>query len=148
GNLYMIDPTVAGGAVTEVTGSGLGTNPLGIAFDGSKIWTANNGDGFSDGSVSIVTPGMTTPWSVTSVTSGFSSLDGILFDGSNIWVTDRIASTLLKLDQSGAIVQMVNVGSGPHFPAFDGTNIWAPNGDSVTVVRASTGEIVATLTGN
>src|SRR5262249_30837959 len=50
----------------------------------------------------------------------------------------------------GAILQTVNVGSIPRFPAFDGTNIWTPNagGDTVTVVRAATGTVVATLTGN
>src|SRR5262249_49894101 len=102
------------------------------------------------GSVSIITPAMTTPWSVTNVSTGFSNLAGILFDGSNIWVTDVGANTLLKLDQNGAILQTVNVGSEPEFPAFDGTNIWAPNfnGNSVTVVRAATGAVLATLTGN
>src|SRR5262249_32660540 len=75
---------------------------------------------------------------------------GILFDGSNIWVTDVGSNTLKKLDRFGNIVQTVNVGDRPNFPAFDGTNIWVPNilGNSVTVVRAATGAVVATLTGN
>jgi hypothetical protein len=145
GKLYMIDPTGVAGPVTEMTGSGLGINPEGIAFDGRRIWTANQG-----GSVSIVTPTMSTPWSVTNVSTGFGELIGILFDGSNIWVTDGAASTLLKLNSSGAIVQTVGVGSLPLFPVFDGTNIWVPNSsdNTLTVVRASTGAVVATLTGN
>src|SRR5262249_52167104 len=97
GNLYMIDPTQAGGAVTVVS-SGLGTGPQGIAFDGGRIWTANQGTTPGTGSVSIVTPGATLPWSVTNVSTGFSHPVGILFDGSNIWVTDFSAGTLLKLD--------------------------------------------------
>jgi hypothetical protein len=143
GGLYMINPTQAGGAVAVVSNA-LGDFPNDIAFDGSRIWTANG-----IGSVSIVTPGMTIPWSVTSV-PGFSQPVGILFDGSNIWVTDFAANTLLKLDASVAILQTVQVGTSPEFPAFDGTNIWVPNniGNSVTVVRASTGAVVATLTGN
>src|SRR5262249_16792591 len=44
GSLYMIDPTQAGGAVTVVS-STLGSDSLGIAFDGSRIWTANTGTG-------------------------------------------------------------------------------------------------------
>ena len=38
----------------------------------------------------------------------------------------------------------------PAFPAFDGSNIWVPNGGSatVTVVRASTGAVLQTLSGN
>jgi YVTN family beta-propeller protein len=148
-NLYMIDPTRPGGAVTEITGTRLGGFPQGIAFDGSRIWVANAAPPPS-GSVSIVTPGMTIPWSVSNVFTGFRSPIGILFDGSNIWVTDLAANTLLKLDPSGAILQTVNVGVGPRLPSFDGTNIWVPNinDNTVTVVRAATGAVIATLTGN
>ena len=149
----MIDPTKPAGAVTEVA-SGLGIRPGGIAFDGSRIWTANYGAlnpaSPGKGSVSIITPKMTTPWSVTSVSAGLSNPEGILFDGSNIWVTDAFASTLLKLDGNGAILQTVPVGAAPSLPAFDGTNIWVPNinNSTVSVVRAATGAVVATLTGN
>jgi YVTN family beta-propeller protein len=148
GSLYTIDPTGAGGAVTEVTNNGLPAFPQGIAFDGRRIWTANLGA--SAGSVSIVTPGPLLPWSFTSVSTGFSGPFGMLFDGSNIWVTDLFVNTLLKLDQNGAILQTVNVGNRPNAPAFDGTNIWVPNrfDNTVTVVRAATGTVIATLSGN
>src|SRR5262249_54230416 len=106
--------------------------------------TANGGVGGSGGSVSIITPG---PYSVTNVTTGFTSPHGILFDGSNIWVTDTRANTLLKLGPMAVILQTVNVGNNPAYPAFDGTNIWVPNfnDDTITVVRAATGAVVATL---
>jgi hypothetical protein len=44
----------------------------------------------------------------------------------------------------------VTVGLEPGLPVFDGANIWVPNedGDSVSVVRASSGAVLATLTGN
>jgi len=50
----------------------------------------------------------------------------------------------------GAILQTVTVGSEPGLPVFDGVNIWVPNNfsSSVTVVRAATGTVLATLTGN
>jgi len=145
GNLYEIDPTQAAGAVTTVA-SNLGNGPFGIAFDGTRIWTAS----LSGGSVSIVTPGATIPWTVTTVTTGFSGPFGALYDGANVWVTDNTAGTLLKLDGSGAILQTVSVGTFPRIPIFDGTNIWAPNGGSASfsVVRASSGAVLATLTGN
>jgi DNA-binding beta-propeller fold protein YncE len=141
----MIDPTGPAGPVTEVTNGGLGNGPIGIAFDGSRIWTANN-----SGSVSIVTPALATPWPVVNVNAGFTSPFGILFDGSNIWVTDFNTNTLLKLDLNGATLQTVQVGDQPLYPAFDGTNIWVPNfgESSVSVVRAATGIVIATLTGN
>ena len=144
GNLYMIDPSQAAGAVTTVA-SNLGAAPYGITFDGARVWTANLGS-----SVSIVTPGATIPWTVTTVTTGFSGPIGALYDGTNVWVTDINAGTLLKLDSSGAILQTVTVGSGPEFPVFDGTNIWVPNfsSASVSVVRASNGAVLQTLTGN
>jgi DNA-binding beta-propeller fold protein YncE len=73
----------------------------------------------------------------------------VLYDGANVWVADLSAGTLLRLDSGGAILQTVTVGS-PLIPVFDGTNIWAPNRDSnsVSVVRASSGAVLRTLTGN
>jgi hypothetical protein len=68
-------------------------------------------------------------------------------------VTDIGDDTLKRINSNGTVVQMVNVGSSPRNPVFDGTNIWVPNfsADSVTVVRAMgslSGTVLATLTGN
>jgi hypothetical protein len=148
GLLFRIDPSQAAGAVATVA-SNLGGFPIGLAFDGSRIWTANN-----VASVSIVTPGAALPWTVTTVTTGFSSPGGALYDGTNIWVTDPGPGpgpgTLLKLDNAGAILQTVTVGAAPFLPIFDGTSIWVPNlsSNSVSVVRVSSGAVLQTLTGN
>jgi hypothetical protein len=141
GTLYQIDPTQPAGAVTTLTSS-IGAFARGISFDGARVWTANSG-----GSVSIIT---LNPLSSSTVTAGFNSPFGVLYDGTNIWVTDANAGKLFKLDSNGAIIQTVNTGSSPGFPVFDGTNIWVPNtgSNTVTVVRASTGAVLATLTGN
>jgi hypothetical protein len=105
--------------------------------------------------VSIVTPGATLPWTVTTTASGYQSPQGILYDGTNIWITDNRDSgldngNLLKLNGSGGVLQTVTVGNGPFYPVFDGANFWVPNesSDSVSVVRASSGVVLATLTGN
>jgi hypothetical protein len=145
GDLYVIDPTQAPGVVSTAE-SNLGNQPLGIGFDGTHIWTANRG-----GSVSIITPQAATPYppgNVTTVTTGFAVPYGIVFDGANIWVTDPGQNALLKLDPAGVILKSVAVGSLPQTPAFDGTNIWVPNASdhSITVVQASTGNVVATIT--
>ena len=144
GLLYRIDPSQPAGVVTTVA-SNLGTGPSGIAFDGSRLWTADFG-----GSVSIVTPGPGIPYSVNIVSSGFTTPNGILFDGAKIWITDFNPGTLLKLDFTGAVLQTVTVGSGAVAPIFDGNSIWVPNYNvsTVSVVRASTGAVLATLTGN
>ena len=144
GSLYAIDPTQAPGSAGGIA-SNLGGFPREMAFDGGRIWTAN-----FDGSVSIVTPGTSLPWTVTTVTAGFTSPFGALYDGASVWVTDANAARLRKLDANGAILQSVTVGGGPGFPIFDGTNIWVPNSldSSVSVARAASGAVLATLTGN
>jgi YVTN family beta-propeller protein len=139
GSLYVIDPTQPPGALTSV--ATLSNDSEGAAFDGTNVWTANQ-----SGSVSIITP--QPPYTVTTVATGFSSPYGIVYDGANIWVTDRGAEKLFKLDASGNILQTVAVGASPEAPAFDGTNLWVPNltDNSITVVQASSGNVVATLT--
>jgi len=112
GSLYMIDPTAAPGAVTTVQ-SELGSNSFGIAFDGTNIWTANAGTGGNGGSVSIVTPGSSIPWSTTTVSAGFTKPGGAIFDGSNVWITDSGDNTLKKLDAAGGVLQSIPVGAFP-----------------------------------
>jgi DNA-binding beta-propeller fold protein YncE len=140
GILFMIDPSQPAGPLVPV--ATVGGIPAAITFDGSRIWTANQG------SVSIVTPGTTLPWSVATVATGFTTMTGALYDGQNVWVTDRQQDELLKLDSNGAILQTVVVGDGPEFPVFDGANIWVPNflNDTVSIVQASTGNVLTTLT--
>ena len=149
GYLYRIDPSQAAGAAAAV--ATIGIFPEAITFDGSRIWTANVGPP-SGGSISIVTPGVSPPWTVTTVTTPFSSIAGALYDGANVWVTDAFPGFLYKLDATGAITTTVSFGfgQGPLFPLFDGTNIWVPlsGSNSLAVVRASTGAILQTLTGN
>jgi hypothetical protein len=149
GSLYAIDPTQSPVLVTTLTSS-LGSNPTGIAFDGDKIWTATSSTGPGAGSVSIFSLVTFTP---TTVSTGFSQPIGIVFDGVNIWVSDTGDDTLKKLNSGGGVIQAVDVGRSPQFPAFDGTNIWVPNliSNTVTVVRAAGplgGTVLATLTGN
>jgi hypothetical protein len=155
GRLYMIDPSQPPGTVTTVADT-LGKGARAITFDGARIWTANTYFGAGqEGSISIITPGPTLPWAVTNITTHFDGPIGILFDGTNIWVVDTGFNTLFKLDSNGNVLQQVSI-SGPggaNFPAFDGTNIWVPHSvgatvGSITVVRAATAQVVATLTGN
>src|SRR5262249_19126852 len=119
GFLFALDPTQPAGAVTTIA-SGLLANPAGIAFDGGRIWVAIQGT--AGGEVQIYTPGPTLPWTVTTVTTGFNRPFGALYDGSNVWVTDSLASAILKLDANGVILQTVTVGVTPTHPIFDGSN--------------------------
>jgi len=156
GTLYMIDPSQPPGDVTIVADN-LGGGEFGgtrsLAFDGSRIWTVQSGTQFIPippyplKSVAIVTPGS---WEVQTITTGFTDPGALVFDGTNMWVTENTPPTLLRLDPSGAVVQSVPIGPGGGEiirPVFDGANIWVPNpaGQTVIVVRASTAEIIATL---
>nr|AUN37130.1 surface antigen protein [uncultured bacterium] len=148
GTLYMIDPTQPAGPVTTLSAS-LGAFPFAVAFDGSRIWTAN----LFGSSVSIVSLNPTT---VTTVSLSPIAPIGMLYDGSNIWVTG--SQGLHKLNSNGTIAQTIPVGIDTRNPVFDGTNIWVPNtsSPSITVVRVkdalgnplTTPFVLATLTGN
>ena len=143
GQLHAIDPTQPAGPVSTVS-TNLGDNPGALAFDGARLWSANAT------SVSIITPQASAPYPVTTVSAGFAAPAGILFDGTDIWMTDRASNKLYRLDALGGIMQTVNVGTSPREAVYDGANIWVPNvGDnSITVVQASTGAIVATIASN
>jgi hypothetical protein len=139
--LYRIDPAQPAGVVTTVA-TNIGNFSGQLAFDGGRVWTAN-----SDGTVSIVTPAATLPWTATTVTIG-GTFNGVLWDGASIWVT-RDSSALLRLDPNAAVLQTVTIANAPRMAVFDGTNIWAPGlFATISVVRASTGAVLATLTGN
>jgi hypothetical protein len=143
GKIFRIDPRAAPTAAT-VLASNLADNAFGMAFDGGRIWVGGSS------AISIVTPTVSIPWTVTIVSSGMQAPVAPIFDGKSIWTVDQTANTLLKLDAAGAVLQTVTVGSTPITATFDGTNFWVPAlfSDSVTVIRASNGAIVATLTGN
>ncbi|MFY9552526.1 MAG: S-layer homology domain-containing protein [Thermoanaerobaculia bacterium] len=143
GTLSMIDPAQPAGAATVVA-SGLPSQAVALAFDGARIW-ATDPSGF----LSIITPTAATPWATTVVT-GFPAPAGIVFDGSNMWITDagtQGSCHLFKLNSSAAVLQTVTLA----FPcynsqlAFDGSNVLAPNGGVLQVVRVSDGVLIATI---
>jgi len=145
GRLLMATPSSSLQNATIVA-LNLGNNPTGIAFDGNRIWTAN------EGSLSMVTPASGVGWAVSSVTAGITEASGLVFDGHNMWATQfetgsHGSGLLLKVDSNGVILQSVGVGDAPSFPVFDGNNIWVPNflDDSLTVVRISDGAVVKTF---
>ena len=121
--------------------------PNAIAFDGDRLWTAN----YNDNSITIraLVNGEPTGTS-TEITAGFGVPLDVIFDGSNVWVADTGFDRLVKLDGNGAILQSVNVGFSPAYVAYDGANIWVPGltTNSITVVRAATGAVVATIAGD
>ena len=147
--LYMIDPSEPVGDATLVANLLPGAGRL--AYDGRRIWTLTNGVSlFGPNTVTIVTPGPTIPWSTFSTSTGFGDLEGLQYDGTSMWVSDAALNTVFQLDPSGAIVRSVAVGAEPFQPAFDGRNLWVPNGasNSISIVQVTSGHVIATLSGN
>jgi hypothetical protein len=147
GQLEFLRPSVvSSGGVLSGGAAAVPYHPYGIAYDGAFLWTAN----YSDGSITFIplpAGSIEADLSDSVTVGGFSLPTGLVYDGANMWLTDGTANKLYKLNSDGSIAQTVAVGSGPAFPAFDGANIWVPNenDNSITVVRAATGAVVATI---
>jgi S-layer family protein len=149
-DLYMIDPNEPPGPLTPVTTSTPLSSAGGIAFDGARLWITDPNSNV----INIVTPSDSFPWPTTTLT-GFNIPKLALFDGTNIWVTNVVSLSpdifeLVKIVPPGIIVARVPIGGFFYSLTFDGTNIWVPNENdhTLTVIRASTATVLATLTGN
>jgi len=119
-----------------------------ITFDGSYVWTGT--DSGVIGKTSVVDHSVIT----VAGPGTFGPLNGMLFDGANVWITEAGPSGqnghIHRFDPSGNVTLSVTTGVDPRRPIFDGTNIWVPNfvDNTVTVIRAATGAVLSTLSGN
>jgi hypothetical protein len=147
--IYRINPSFSPGTVTEVASSNVGILPDGITYDGFYIWTANNGG--SPGAGTITKYDIVNHFEGTFIGT-FNRASGICFDGTSLWVSDSGDDKLYRFNPTtGSVTETIDVGNIPtnSRPAFDGSNIWVPVLDGVSVVSTSTpARIVATLTGN
>jgi sugar lactone lactonase YvrE len=150
GRVYRIDPQISpldSGWLTLITDN-TGPNPVGITFDGQRIWTANSLGG---GSITRIV--LSTGIEAT-FTSGLITPADILWDGENLWVADQGADNVKRVDPTtGTVLEFVPAGNGPSKLLFDGTNLWVSNtlSDSITVIRAVgglRGTVLDTITGN
>src|SRR5262249_54871701 len=107
----------------------VGTNPAGIAFDGTNMWVTNNGsndvtelnpDGLQAGCCSF--PAGPTP-------------RAIALHGTHMWVANSDEFDMTELNIDGSKIATFPVGNFPEGIAFDGTDIWVTN-DGVTRLRA------------
>jgi len=111
----------------------VGSNPRGIAFDGTKMWIANSGSGSNSvTAVNATTGGIIFPSIAVSTTP-----TGVAFDGVNIWVTNNGDGTILLNANTGAIVGTLpfGPGAGPWGIAFDGANMWVTNNGNDSVSK-------------
>jgi len=120
----------------------VGTNPNGMAFDGTDLWVSNYG---SD-NVYKVSPSSSSVVGSSTVGSGPR---GVVFDGTFIWVANYLSNTVTKIQPSnGAVLGTFAVGSGPYFMAVNTASqtIWVANRNSNTVTELNqSGGILNTI---
>ncbi len=125
----------------------VGTNPQGIAFDGTNMWVAN----VNSNSVSVINAAT---GSVTNTIAVGVAPQGIAFDGTNMWVANSNDNTVSVINAATGAPALINggtskiaVGINPSGIAFDGTNMWVANEstDNVSVINAATGTVVKTV---
>jgi DNA-binding beta-propeller fold protein YncE len=68
----------------------VGTQPYGVAFDGTNIWVANGGS-------NTVTKLTANTGAVVGTYSAGSVLVAVAFDGTNIWVANAGGNTVSKI---------------------------------------------------
>jgi uncharacterized protein (TIGR03437 family) len=124
-------------SVTIVSYS-VGTQPFGVAFDGTNIWVTNYYD-------STVTKLLASTGKTVGTYPVGINPSGITFDGANIWTANYGGTSVTKLlASSGATVGTYPAGTTPYDLAFDGANIWVTNAQRGTVTKllASSGATV------
>ena len=107
-----------------------GTRPVGIAFDGANMWTANSGtNGFSKIPIS---GGPVTSWSHV---TGDLPRD-IAFDGTNMWIPNYTNANVTKVAPDGTTITSSGTAQpGGDNIAFDGTHMWVTNPYNNTVTE-------------
>jgi DNA-binding beta-propeller fold protein YncE len=125
---------------SETARYSVGKGPMGLAFDGANLWSANYGDG-------TVTKLRAKDGRVLGTFAVGRSPAGVTFDGANIWVSNSADSTVTKLRASDgrALGTFTVPGVLPWWMAFDGANVWVPSASTkgkgwVTKLRTSDGK--------
>jgi YVTN family beta-propeller protein len=118
----------------------VGSEAMGVAFDGADIWVANFGS-------NDVTKLQASTGAQLGTFGVGRSPSGVAFDGANIWVANFRDDNVTKLRAStGKVLGTFAVRTNPVGVAFDGANIWVANGGgTVTKLRTSDGAVLGTF---
>jgi len=103
--------------VAQIT---VGKDPIGIAFAGGTIWTANR----KDGTLSRIDP-------ATNTVVGTVKVGGAPFTlataAGSVWMTDEDAGTLVRLEpSSGRVLARIPVGESPANAVATDDAVWVP----------------------
>jgi DNA-binding beta-propeller fold protein YncE len=108
-------------------GAGNLAGPAGVAVDGSgNVWVANTN--LIGGSATVTEINAAGAWAGNFPIAGGTQPVDLAYDGANMWVTDRGANNVYKMNSAGLVVGgPFAVGTKPTGIVFDGANMWVAN---------------------
>jgi DNA-binding beta-propeller fold protein YncE len=85
--------------------------------------------------------------SVGGVTAEGLGPQALLFDGTNIWVSNAANNLVVKMDLNGVVEGAFPVGQLPGEMAFDGSSLWVANfsNNTVSKLRVSDGQVLQAI---
>jgi len=137
-------PSNPGGTASKWSSSNtpVGTSPVGVLFDGTNIWVANENS--NDIYKILASTG-----AVLHVYPGGHGAQYLAYDNvkGNVWVTNPGDNNVTVVNTTTGSLVTYPSGSSPDGIVFDGTNMWVANYSPATVtkMRASDGTILATI---
>lgn len=143
--VYVLEGSTGAKATVPSDGEiAVGTAPVYLSFDGSQIWVSCYG-------VSEVHVINTKTFNVATLSgNNLTNPYGSAFDGSRMWVVNRHNATLGDVYNVETLAHEMSPAQGGKALdiAFDGVNMWITNieDDQITILRASDGALVDTLT--
>jgi len=119
----------------------VGTIPVALAYDGTRLWVANGGDNTVQ-AIDPATGDVDAP-----VTVG-NRPAALVFDGVRLWVANLDDGTVQAIDPvTGDVGMSIAVGLRPDALTFDGTQLWVVNSGDNTVqaIDPATGDVSAPI---
>jgi hypothetical protein len=105
----------------------VGKRPVGIVASQETVWVANNG---SD-SVTKLRANDGATLGTFPVGEGPLKL---AFEGTNVWVTNYVSGTVMRLGSDGTVLGTFATGDGAGGLVFDGRSVWVAN-NALTCLR-------------
>jgi len=120
--------------------SSLGPGPMGLAFDGTYLWSVD----FLDDKIYKLSKSGAVIGSIPAP-SGISS--GLVWDGTNLWVSEWFSYEIYKLNpENGQILMSFNAPDFeeeyPYGLAWDGAHLWASNSNGIYMLDPATGAVL------
>ncbi len=126
----------------SLTNTPVGTSPVGVLFDGTHIWVANENS--NDVYKILAATG-----AVLQVYPAGHGAQYLAYDPvrGNVWITNPGDGTVTVINTTSGNLVTYPSGNSPDGIAFDGTHMWVANYTPATVtkIRASDGTLLQTI---